>query len=110
MIFAHIGPVIVRGSGGDIENRSIINNFVVNGTNTELSLICTSVYQNEIVEWIRLNTIGSVEQEQSNSTQVSTITFAQPSENFNSTLRCISHTTLLYKDVVITNRKSIYAT
>ena len=81
-----------------------------NGTDSELSLTCTSVYQNEIVEWIRLNIIGSVEQEQSNNSQSSTITFEQPSENFNSTFRCISQNTLLYKDVVITKRKCMYAT
>ena len=108
-IFAHTGPVIIRSSG-DVENRSIINDFVDNGTDTELSLTCTSVYQNEIVEWIRLNNTGSVEQEQSNNSQSSSITFAHPSEDFYSTFRCISRNTLLYKDVFITKRKCMYAT
>ena len=107
-IFAHTGPVIIRSSG-DVENRSIINDFVDNGTDTELSLTCTSVYQNEIVEWIRLNNTGSVEQEQSNNSQSSSITFAHPSEDFYSTFRCISQNTLLYKDVFITKRKCMYA-
>ena len=109
-ILAHTEPVIIRSSGGDVVNRSIINDFVVNGTDTELSLTCTSVYQNEIVEWIRLNITGDVEQEQSSNSQSSSITFAHPSEDFYSTFRCISRNTLLYKDVFITKRKCMHAT
>ena len=105
MVCTYLGPVIVRSSGGDVENGSIINDFVVNGTDAELSLTCTSVYQNEIVEWIKLNMAGNVEQEQSNDSHLSTISFVQPSDDFNSTFRCKSNNTLLYKDVVITNRK-----
>ena len=99
------GPVIIRSSGGDVEDGSVINAFVVNETDTELSLTCTSVFQNEIVEWIRLNMAGNVEQEQSNDSHLSTISFALPSDDFNSTFRCKSNNTLLYKDVFITNRK-----
>ena len=83
---------------------------MTNGTDTKLSLTCTSVYQNEIVEWNKIDMGCDVEQEQSNNSQSSTITFKQPSENFNSTFRCISQNTLLYKDVVITKRKYMYAT
>ena len=100
----YLGPVIIRSNGGDIEDRSIIN-FVINGTDNELSLTCTSIYQNEIVEWIMLNMAGNVEQEQSNDSHSSTISFAQPSDDFNSTFRCKSNNTLLYKDVFITSRK-----
>ena len=105
--FAHTGPVIIRSSGGDIENRSIINDFVINGTETELSLTCTSIYKNEIVEWIMLNIIGNVEQEPSSNSYSSTIIFSHPSEDLYSTFRCKSQNTLLYKDVFITNRKCI---
>ena len=90
-------------------NKSIINDFVVNETDTALSLTCTSIYQNEIVEWIMLNMAGNVEQEKSNDSHSSTISFAQPSDDFNSTFRCISQNTLLYKDVFITKRKCIFA-
>ena len=48
---------------------------------------------------------GNVEQEQSNNSHSSTISFAQPSDDFNSTFRCKSNNTLLYKDVFITNGK-----
>ena len=89
-------------------NRSIINDFVVNGTDNELSLTCTSVYQNEIVEWIRLNITGNVDQEQSSNPYSSTIMLAHPSEDYYSTFRCKSQNTLLYKDVVITKRKCIH--
>ena len=105
LIFVHLGPVIIRSNGGDIENRSIINDFVINGTEIELFLTCTSVYQNEIVEWITLNIFGNVEQEQSNDSHSSTITFTQPTDDFNSTFRCKSRNTLLFKDVIITKRK-----
>ena len=107
-IFAHSGPVIIRSSGGDIENGSIINDFVVNGTDTKLSLTCTSVYQNEIVEWIMLNIFGNVEQELSSNSYSSTITFTHPTDDFNSTFRCKSNNTLLYKDVFITKRKYMH--
>ena len=90
-------------------NKSIINDFVVNETDTALSLTCTSIYQNEIVEWIMLNMAGNVEQEKSSDSYSSTISFAQPSDDFNSTFRCISQNTLLYKDVFITKRKCIFA-
>ena len=100
-----LGPVVIRSSGGDVENGSIINNFVINETDSKLSLTCTSVYQNEIVEWIRLNISGTVEQEQSNNSYLSTITFANPSDDFNSIFRCISRNTLLYKDITVTKRK-----
>ena len=103
-IHMHLGPVIIRSSEGNVEDRSIIN-FVANGTDTDLSLTCTSVYQNEIVEWIRLNMVGSVEQDQSSDSYSSTLSFSQPSDDFNSTFRCRSNNTLLYKDVFITNRK-----
>ena len=105
LIFVHSGPVIIRSSGGDIENRSIINDFVVNGTDNELFLTCTSVYEDEIVEWIKLNIFGNVDQEQSNDSHSSTITFTQPTDDFNSTFRCKSSNTLLFKDVIITKRK-----
>ena len=101
-------PVIIRSSGGDVVNRSIINDFVVNGTDTELSLTCTSVYQNEIVEWIRLNITGNVDQEQSSNPYSSTIMLAHPSEDYYSAFRCISQNTLLYKDVSITKRKCVH--
>ena len=98
-----LGPVVIRSSGGDVENGSIINDFVVNETDSKLSLTCTSIYQNEIVEWIRIS--GTVEQEQSNNSYLSTITFANPSNDFISIFRCISRNTLLYKDVTVTKRK-----
>ena len=104
----YTGPVIIRSSGGDVVNRSIINDFVVNGTDTELSLTCTSVYQNEIIEWIRLNITGNVEQVPSSNPYSSTIMLAHPSEDYYSTFRCKSQNTLLYKDVVITKRKCIH--
>ena len=100
-----LGPVVIRSSGGDVENGSIINNFVVNETDSKLSLTCTSIYQNEIVEWIRLDISGTVEQEQSNNSYLSTITFANPSNDFTSIFRCISRNTLMYKDVTVTKRK-----
>ena len=106
--FAHAGPVIIRSSGGDIENRSIINDFVINGTETELSLTCTSIYKNEIVEWIMLNITANVEQEPSSNPYSPTITFSHPSEDLYSTFRCKSQNTLLYKDVFITKRKCMY--
>ena len=83
---------------------------MVNGTDTKLSLTCTSVYQNEIVEWMRLNMAGNVEQEQSSDSQSSIITFVNPSDGFNSTFRCKSNNTLLYRDVFVTIRKYMYAT
>ena len=88
-------------------NRSIINDFVFIGTDTKLSLTCTSIYQNEIVEWIRLNMVGSVTQEQSSDFYSLTINFINPTEDFYSTFRCKSNNTLLYKDVHITKRKCI---
>ena len=100
-----LGPVIIRNSGEDVENGSIINDFGVNATDLELSLTCTSVYQNEIVEWIRVDITGNVEQELSNNSHSSTITFTNPTDDFNSTYRCKSNNTLLYKDVYIINRK-----
>ena len=73
-----------------------------NGTDSKLSLICTSIYQNEIVEWITLNTSGSVEEKQSyNSDSYNNITFLNPTDNFMSMLRCKSKNTLLYKDVTV---------
>ena len=102
------GPVIIRSSGVDVVNRSIINDFVVNGTDAELSLTCTSVYQNEIVEWIRLNNTGIVDQVLSTNPYSSTIMLAHPSEDYYSTFRCKSQNTLLYKDVVITKRKCVH--
>ena len=104
-IITHSGPVVIRNSGGDVENRSIINNFVVNETDAELSLTCTSVYQNEIVEWVMLNISGNVELEVSNNSYSSTITFAHPTDSFTSISRCKSNNTLLYKDVAIFKRK-----
>ena len=104
-VTAHSGPVIIRSSGGDVENRSIINNFLANGTDAELSLTCTSVYQNEIVEWIMLNISGNVELEVSNNSYSSTITFTRPAEDFTSIFRCKSNSTLLFKDVAIFKRK-----
>ena len=108
MEILHTGPVNVISSGGDVVNGSIINDFVVNGTDIELSLTCTSAYQNEILEWMSFSTIGSVEQELSSNPYVSTITFAHPTDGFNSTFRCISQNTLLYKDVLITKGKCIH--
>ena len=108
--FEHTGPVIIRGSGGDVVDGSVINNFVANGADTELSLTCTSVYQNEIVEWIRFNITGDVEQEQLSDSQSSIITLANPSDGFNSAFRCKSNNTLLYKDVFVTIRKFMCAT
>ena len=78
-----------------------------NGTDTKLSLACTSVYQNEIVEWIRLNITGNVEQEQSSDIYSSIINFVNPTDDLYSTFRCKSSNTLLYKDVHITKRKCI---
>ena len=106
--FAHTGPVIIRSSGGDIENRSIINDFVINGTDNELSLTCTSIYKNEIVGWIMLNITGNIVQELLSNPYSPTITFSHPSEDLYSTFRCKSQNTLLYKDVFITKRKCMY--
>ena len=103
------GPVIIRSSGGDVENRSIINDFRMNSTDFKLSLTCTSIYQNEIVEWIRVDITGNVEQELSNNSHSSTIMFTNPSEHFISTFRCNSSNTGLYKDVSIMKRKYIHA-
>lgn len=100
------GPVIIKTTGGFVENGSIINNF---GVDTTLSLICTSVYQNENIEWIRLNTSGNVEQELLNSPHSSTITFTNPTDDFTSIFRCKSNNTLLFKDVSIINRECIRA-
>ena len=108
LIFVHTGPVIIRSSGGDVENGSIINNFVTNGTDTKLSLTCTSVYQNEIVEWNKIDMGCDVEQEQSNTSYSSTISFVKQTNDCNITFRCRSKNTLLYKDVIITNRKFMY--
>ena len=104
-IIAHSGPVIIKSSGGEVENRSIINNFMANGTDAELSLTCTSIYQNEIVEWIMLNISGNAELDVSNNSYSSTITFALPTDDFTSIFRCKSNNTLLFKDVVIFKRK-----
>ena len=104
-IIVHTGPVIIRSSG-DVENGSIINDFAFNGNNTKLSLTCTSVYQNEIVEWIKIG--GNVEQEQSSILYLSTISFINATDDFNTTFRCKSRNTLLYKDVFITNRKCMH--
>ena len=100
-----LGPVIIRSSGGDVENGSIINDFMANETDSKLSLTCTSIYQNEIVQWIGLNISGTVEQEQSNNSYSSTITFANPSKDFTAIFRCISRNTLLFKNVTVTKRK-----
>ena len=106
-IIVHTGPVIIRSSG-DVVNGSIINDFAFNGNDTKLSLTCTSVYQNEIVEWIKIDMGGNVEQKQSSTLYLSIISFVNPTDDFNTTLRCKSHNTLLYKDVFITNRKCIH--
>jgi len=102
-------PVVIRSSGGDAENRSIINDFIANGTDSILTLTCTSVHQNEIVEWIMLNISGNVEQKYSDNSYSSTITFINPSDDFASLLRCKSNDTLLYKDVDIIKRKCLLA-
>ena len=81
---------------------------MINGTDNELSLTCTSIYKNEIVEWIMLNITGNIEQELLSNPYSPTITFSHPSEDLYSTLRCKSQNTLLYKDVFITNRKCIH--
>ena len=104
-IIVHTGPVIIRSSA-DVENGSIINDFAFNGNDTKLSLTCTSVYQNEIVEWIKMD--GNVEEERSSTLYLSTISFINPTDDFNTTFRCKSHNTLLYKDVFITNRKFMH--
>jgi len=82
---------------------------VANGTDSKLTLTCTSVHQNEIVEWIMLNISGNVEQEHSNYSYSSTITFINPSDDFASIFRCKSNDTLLYKDVDIIKRKCMLA-
>ena len=105
IIIVYSGPVIIRSSGGEVENRSIINNFVANETDAELSLTCTSLYQNEIVEWMMLNISGNAELEVSNNSYSSTITFALPTDDFTSIFRCKSNNTLLFKDVAIFKRK-----
>ena len=96
-----LGPVVIQSSGGDVENQSIINEFVFNGTDSKLSLTCTSIYQNEIIELIRLNTFGSAEEEQSYSSYSYNITFINPTDDFMSILRCKSKNTRLYKDVTV---------
>ena len=101
----HSGPVIIRSVGEDVVNQSIINDFSTNGTDAELSLTCTSVYQNEMVEWVMLNMSGNVELEVSDNPYSSTITFTNPSDGFTSIFRCKSNNTLLYKDVAVFNRK-----
>ena len=98
-------PVIVRSSGGDVEDGSIINYFVDNGTHIKLSLTCTSVYQNEILEWIELSSSGIVKQEYSNNSHSSNISFVNPSDDFTSIFRCKSKSTSFYKDVSIIKRK-----
>ena len=90
-------------------NGSVINDFEFNGNDTTLSLGCTSVYENEIVQWIEISMSGSVEQELSSNSQSSIITFVNPTDNFSSTFRCISNNTLLYKDVYITKSKCMHA-
>jgi len=108
-LFPILEPVIIRSSGGDIENGSIINDFVANGTDSKLTMTCTSVYQNEIVEWIMLNISGNVKQEHSDDSHSSNITFINPSDNFASIFRCKSNDTLLYKDVYVLKRKCMHA-
>lgn len=75
-----------------------------NGTDFTLFLTCTSVYQNEIVEWIILNISGNVERQYSNTSYSSTITFVNPSNDFTSVYRCRSNDTGLYKDVSVIER------
>ena len=97
-------PVIIRSSGGDVKDGSIINYFVDNGTHIKLSLTCTSVYQNEILEWIELSSSGTVKQEYSNNSHSSNITFVNPSNNL-TFFRCKSKSTSFFKNVSITKRK-----
>ena len=78
---------------------------MVNGADIELSLTCTSMYQNEIVEWVALNISGKVELKVSNVSYSSTITFARPADNFISVFRCKSTNNLLFKDVAVIKRK-----
>jgi len=83
---------------------------VTNGTDSKITLTCTSVYQNENVEWImHLNISGNVKQEHLNDSHSSTITFINPSDDFASIFRCKSNDTLLYKDVYIIKRKCVHA-
>ena len=81
---------------------------MINGTDNELSLTCTSIYRNEIVEWIMLNITGNFQLQLSSNPYSYKITFSHPSEDLYSTFRCKSQNTLLYKDVFITKRKCMH--
>ena len=102
--FVILDPInIIGSSGGDVENRSIINNFSASG---ELQLICASTEGYEYPEWMLLKQTGTFQQNiVCNTDYHCYLMLSNPSDDLSLQLRCQSGDNFLYKDVTVIKRK-----
>ena len=94
----YAAPIIIS-EGGNVTNRSIINDFT---DNDMLTLICTSDHMFDVAKWRMVNQTGTAQIQFTNTSNVSsTLTFTSASDNFTSYMRCISNNGIVCKDVFI---------
>lgn len=97
-------PINILTGSGDVENRSVINNF---SASRELQLLCATTEGYEYAEWMLIAQSGTFQQNVvCNSVYQCYLMLSNPSDDLSLQLRCMSGgNNFLYKDVTVIKRK-----